>query len=100
MPTTLLNVGRKRGFHPVGDRISGNDGRDDSGAPDGQHYRRCLRAHVKSVGSPADRSDDFPESLMTDKNSTLLEGFAMNQYGWPVPRNRTMSDQSNNDTEL
>ena len=90
MPTTLLNVGRKRGFSRLQSAIALAVmmvgililvPRMDNIIED------AWRAHVKSVGSSLQTGVMiFRKAWMTDKNSTLLEGFAMNQYGWPVPQ--------------
>ncbi len=90
MPTTLLNVGGNRGFSLLQSAVALAVmmvgililvPRMDNIIED------AWRAHVKSVGSSLQTGVMiFRKAWMADKNSTLLEGFAMNQYGWPVPQ--------------
>ncbi|SIT01446.1 hypothetical protein SAMN05421686_107241 [Thalassolituus maritimus] len=90
MPTTLLNVGGNRGFSLLQSAIAlavmmvgililvprMNDIIEDA-----------WRAHVQSVGTSLQTGVMiFRKVWMTDRNSTLQEGLAINQYGWPVPQ--------------
>ncbi len=90
MPTTLLNVGGNRGFSLLQSAVALAVmmvgililvPRMDSIIED------AWRAHVQSVGTSLQTGVMiFRKVWMTDKNSTLREGLAVNQYGWPVPQ--------------